>query len=139
MVNTSGLEEKVRVRAVEKMTAASDELRRQIEHDAPRDTGALSVAPVTTTSYSERQVISHVTVSRDSPEGFDVARVQDEGTGVYAGRGRIYPRNGPFLVFFWSKIGKVVFARSVAGTPDTHFFGNAVATWKDRLGEEYSR
>lgn len=141
MVNTSGLEDKVRVRAVDRMEAASDELRREIEHDAPRDTGALSVAPVTSTSHSERQVVSRVRVDRDSPSGFDVARAQDEGTGEYADppRGRIYPRNGKYLVFFWSKIGRVVFAKSVAGTPATHFFSNAVARWKDLLGDAYSR
>lgn len=142
MVNTSGLEEKVRVRAVENMERASDELRRQIEHDAPRDTGQLSVAPVTSTSHSERQVVSRVNVERLSPTGFDIARAQDEGTGEYADppRGRIYPRRpGGRLTFFWAKIGAVVSFASVAGTPRTEFFSRAVAQWKDRLSEEYQR
>lgn len=139
MVNTSGLEEKVRVRAAEKMTAASDEMRRQIEHDAPRDTGQLSVAPVTSTTVSDRQIVSHVTVNRESPSGFDIATAQEEGTGIYAGRGRIYPTNHKYLKFYWSKFGVTIYAKSVAGSPATHFFSNAVAKWKDLLSEAYGR
>src|SRR6266446_4604166 len=101
------------------MVMASDEMRREIELNAPRDTGALSVAPVTETTVSERSVASHVTVARDSPDGFDVARAQDQGTGIYAGRGRIYPTNAKALVFFWQKVGRVIFAKSDVGTPAT--------------------
>lgn len=140
MVSTAALEEKLRVAAGEKMERASDELRRGIEHDAPRDTGALSVAPVTETIIEERRIVSRVTVDRKSPSGFDVARAQEEGTGEYASppRGRIYPKPpNKHLVFFWSKIGRVVFAKSVAGTPATHFFSENTAKWRDRLRELY--
>lgn len=139
MINTLPLEEKLRARALERMVEASDEMRREIELNAPRDTGQLSVAPVTSSEVSERLVVSHVTVSRDSPDGFDVARAQDEGTGVYAGRGRIYPTDHLYLKFFSTKIGRIIFTKSVAGTPATHYFSNAVDRWKDRLAEAFSR
>lgn len=53
----------------------------------------------------------------------DVARFQDEGTGIYGPGGmRIYPASASVLVFDWPAAGGKVFAASVAGAPGTHFF-----------------
>lgn len=140
MISTVALEEKLRDRAVARMVEAGDELRRRIEHDAPRDTGALSVAPVTVTTSTERQVVTKITVDRKSASGFDVATAQEEGTGVYAGRGRIYPiPPNRRLVFFWPKIGAVVSFASVKGTPATHFFSTNVDRWLDDLREAFGQ
>lgn len=43
----------------------------------------------------------------------------DQGTGVYAGRGRIYPRRAKALVFY--SRGRLIFAKSIKGQPAQHF------------------
>lgn len=68
----------------------------------------------------------------DFREGFDSftgtlratapqARYTNDGTGIYAGGGRIYGRPvlGPF---YWFKIGKVVAFTSIAGQPGQHWW-----------------
>lgn len=53
----------------------------------------------------------------------DYAQYQDEGTGIYGPTGmRIFPTSAKVLVFDWPAAGGVVFARSVAGAPGTHFW-----------------
>jgi hypothetical protein len=51
------------------------------------------------------------------------AKWQEEGTGVYAGHGRIYPRHAKTLA--WQKNGKWVFAKSVAGVKPHWFMKKA--------------
>lgn len=56
-------------------------------------------------------------------ENPDVARFQDEGTGLFGPEGtRILPTTAKVLMFDWPAAGGVVFAKSVAGSPGTHFF-----------------
>lgn len=56
-------------------------------------------------------------------ENPDVARYQDEGTGIYGPEGqRITAPNGGVLVFDWPAAGGIVFVRSVAGAPGRHYF-----------------
>lgn len=53
----------------------------------------------------------------------DHARYQDEGTGIYGPEGtRIEAPPGGVLAFDWPAAGGVVYFKSVAGSPGTHFF-----------------
>lgn len=65
----------------------------------------------------------------------DHARFQDEGTGIYGPEGtRIEAHGGGVLAFDWPAAGGVVFFRSVAGSPGTHFFHDAMpARYADAL------
>jgi hypothetical protein len=57
---------------------------------------------------------------------------QEEGTGVYGPEGApITPTSSNVLVFYWKKTGRVMFLRSVLGTPATHWFSKI----RDRWGE----
>lgn len=52
---------------------------------------------------------------------------QHEGTGIYGPRGRrIRPKRARVLRFFWRKVGRVVFFRSVRGTPATKYLTKAL-------------
>jgi hypothetical protein len=56
-----------------------------------------------------------ILVETDEP---DVERWLREGTGIFGPRHhRIVPVSAPILVFFWPKVGKLVFAASVKGMP----------------------
>jgi hypothetical protein len=139
MVDTRDLEQHLRERARDRMEVASDEVRRQIEHDAPRDTGRLATLIATRTVEDSTSITTKVTTEARTEDGRDYGKWQDEGTGVYIGRGRIYPKHGPVLKFFWPKIGKFMVVRSVKGTPPTHFFTRNVELWRDRLQEAFRR
>lgn len=140
MADTRELERNLRERARTRQIIAGDEVRRMAEHDAPRDTGQLSGDMRTEISEDDSSITVKLITNRLTPDGRDIAKWQDEGTGVYIGRGRIYPRTpGGRLTFFWPKIGRVVSFKSVAGTPPTHFFTNAVARWREFLEEAFKR
>jgi hypothetical protein len=51
---------------------------------------------------------------------------QHEGTGVHAGRGRIYPRRAKMLRFRPKGSGTFVFARSVAGVKGVPYLKDAL-------------
>lgn len=139
MIDTRDLEDKLCLRAREKMEQAADEVRRQIEHDAPRDTGKLSTLIRSTTTDDGTAVVTKITTEARSGDDFDYGEVQDKGSGVFVGRGRIYPTRGKALKFFSSKLGRVVFAKSVAGVPPTGFFTKNVELWRDKLRDAYGR
>jgi len=70
-------------------------------------------------------------VNRNPPQvsiysNLPYAVYQEKGTGIYAGRGYIYPTRAPFLVFTPKGSSRVVFARRVRGTPPTHFLERAL-------------
>lgn len=52
------------------------------------------------------------------------ARYAHDGTGVYAGRGMIYPKRGRYLV--WEQNGQTIFARKVRGMPGTKYLERAL-------------
>lgn len=58
----------------------------------------------------------------------EYARYQDEGTGEFGPEGtRIVPtKPGGVLAFDWPAAGGFVFFKSVAGSPGTHFFTDAM-------------
>lgn len=140
MADTRETERHLRELARDRMEVASDEVRRQIEHDAPRDTGKLATLIATRTEEDSDSITTKVTTEARTEDGRDYGVWQDEGTGVYVGKGRIYPRRpGGMLTFFWPKVGRVVSFRSVKGTPPTRFFSKNVELWKDRLTEAFRR
>lgn len=54
-----------------------------------------------------------------------------KGTGIYAGKGRIYPKNAKFLKF---KIGgRVIFAKSIKGQKPNRYIENSIKTTESRL------
>lgn len=97
---------------------------------ASRRTGALAAGishdqPV----YAEPRVL--VTITSAAP----YSQYQDEGTGIYGPAGtRIFPRTAKVLRFDWAAAGGIVFARSVAGAPGTHFWSEPMpARWADSV------
>lgn len=62
------------------------------------------------------------------------APYQEFGTGIYAGRGYIYPRRARFLAWR-DKSGKWVFARRVRGVKPRRYFGKAVEYFKANMGK----
>lgn len=62
----------------------------------------------------------------------DQATYTNEGTGEYAGRGRIY--GNPYLAFFWLKVGKFMVVRSIRGQPGQHWWeGPSDTRWEERM------
>jgi hypothetical protein len=96
-----------------------------VSANAPRDTGKLANAPKVTRTVTPT----------GGGQGYPYDVAQEEGTGVYIGKGRIYPRRAPMLVFFWKKVGRKVAFRSVKGTPPTRYFSKAIRGWVERLRE----
>jgi len=55
-----------------------------------------------------------------TPDGrFNIGQLMQYGTGIFAGRGPITPKNGKFFRFVVN--GKVIFARSIKGSPPRPF------------------
>ena len=52
------------------------------------------------------------------------APYQEYGTGIYAGKGYIYPKKAKFLVFK-NKAGKLIFAKKVKGVKGRFYFKKA--------------
>ncbi len=92
---------------------------------APRDTGEM------TNTLTVDNEDSDTLIARRVGAPVEYASWQNEGTGIYAGGGRIYPTNAKALHFYWRKMGVTVTFASVAGTPATHWWDNAIAKWPD--------
>jgi hypothetical protein len=107
-----------------------------VSANAPRDTGKLANAPKVTRTVTPTGITWKVAVDvTGGGQGYPYDVAQEEGTGVYIGKGRIYPRRAPMLVFFWKKVGRKVAFRSVKGTPPTRYFSKAIRGWVERLRE----
>jgi hypothetical protein len=101
----------------------------RLQSRCSRRTGALS-AECDTGTTDPVQAGTGVEFTSSIDLGY--ARYQDEGTGVFGPEGtRITPVSSSVLVFDWPAAGGVVFARSVAGAPGTHFWTLAVGEWPD--------
>jgi hypothetical protein len=134
MVDLRGVEQALVNRAVLRGDTAAQETARQMSANAPRGlTGRLAQAPKVTRTVAGTRLSWKVSVDVKSPEGYPYDVAQEEGTGVYVGKGRIYPRRARRLVFYWRKVGRVVAFRSVKGTPPTRFFSKAIRDWPARL------
>lgn len=140
-MDTRGIEETLLRRAQERGDAAATETARQISANAPRGlTGALKEAPKVHRNVGPSSVRWTVSVDVKSQGGYPYDVAQEEGTGIYIGKGRIVPKKkGGLLIFYWRKVNRVVAFRSVKGTPPTRFFSKAIRGWSDRLRETGGR
>ena len=66
----------------------------------------------------------HCGTTVESLTGFSL--YPEEGTGVFVGRGRIYPKRAKALRFISRRSGGVVFAKSIKGQPGQHFMRNGL-------------
>lgn len=66
----------------------------------------------------------HIRFKVGAKTGFSL--YPDQGTGIYVGRGYIYPRTAQALVFRPKGSAKVIFARRVKGQPAQHFMRNGL-------------
>ena len=137
MASAERLRDALRQRAYAVFTDAAEALRLRVEDAAPVDTGNLrtgiTIGPLSEDHHTLSATISAVAYSA---EGYDYAKGQNEGTGIYGPRGqRIVPVQAKALVFYWKKVGKVVVFPSVAGSPATHFWDYSVTeeAWSDAL------
>lgn len=91
-------------------------IKGKAKEKSPIDKGILR-ASITETGVSgnEIRVISPV----------EYAKYQEFGTGIYAGKGMIYPKRARFLAWK-NKSGKWVFAKAVRGVKGKRFFGQAI-------------
>jgi hypothetical protein len=116
-----GLREAVLTASERLVNAAAQECRLMTAEAAPApETGTLNRSIVATPAENHGATFTARIVA-SAP----YASYTDEGTGVYVGRGRIYPRQARALVFFWiaGPNGAGVYAfRSVAGQPGQHWF-----------------
>jgi len=103
------------------VNAAAQECRRQTAEAAPTPmTGDLNKSIQVDVAQTDGTTIG-TTIYATAEH----ASYTDEGTGVYVGRGRIYPRTARALVFYWitGPQGSGVYAfKSVAGQPGQHWF-----------------
>lgn len=130
MANLDGLRNAVIERAVARTTRAAGAAVDATRAAASRRSGALAESiEHSTPVVSGERVLTEISATSDH------ARFQDEGTGIYGPRGaRIFPTTAKVLRFYSPAAGKVIFARSVAGAPGTHFFHQPMAArWRDAL------
>lgn len=138
-MDTRGIEAKVIAAQVARGDAAAQLTARQVSANAPRGlTGKLAQAPTVRREIGPSSIRWTVGVDVKSPSGYPYDVAQEEGTGVYIGKGRIYPVRAKRLRFYWRKVGHVVSFASVKGTPPTRFFSKAIRDWPNRLRETRS-
>lgn len=120
----AALEANARARWEQKLPQVSDLMVSATQQDCSRRTGALADSIVVDDWQDQgTRYTTTISAGRGLPNPA-VAAYQEFGTGEFGPNGtRIYPHKpGGVLVFDWPAAGGVVFARSVAGSPGTHFF-----------------
>jgi hypothetical protein len=99
---------------------------------ASRRSGDLAAGiSATQPALNDTQVQSQITSAAD------YSKFQDEGTGIYGpNQARIFPKTAKALRFDWPAAGGIVFAKSVAGAPGTHYFTEPMpARWHEAIAE----
>jgi hypothetical protein len=119
------------------MSTAVDQLRDHVQQHALNLVDrALDVTVADTQAHASRRsgdlaagvsatgpVLNDTQVQAQIISAADYSKFQDEGTGVFGPTGsRIFPKTAKALRFDWPAAGGIVFAKSVAGSPGTHFF-----------------
>lgn len=139
-MDTREIERKVIEAQIRRGDAAALLVARQISANAPRGlTNRLSQAPTVRRDVEDRSIRWTIGIDVKSPEGYPYDVAQEEGTGVYVGKGRITPKRAKMLRFYWRKVGHWVAFKSVKGTPPTRFFSKAIRDWPTRLRESGDR
>jgi len=129
-VNTDALKEGLQQYAVERLTAIADAFVEAAQGRCSRRSGALADSIKHDDPSNEGDRVSCVASAGN--DEVDYAQYQDEGTGEYGPEGgRIYPVSAKALRFDWPAAGGVVFAKSVAGAPGTHFWSDTVNDWSN--------
>lgn len=125
VVDTSRLEEAVRMHGVERMNALADNFVERAQQNASRRTGALADS----ISHDEpRDEGDHITCTATCTAEY--ALYQEEGTGIFGPDGvPITPTHAKVLVFDWPAAGGIVFARSVIGSEPTRFWSRTIEDW----------
>lgn len=136
----AALEQNLRARVARNLPAVSERMVQDTRDKTSRRTGQLAES-IGADQWQESGDRYTTTIRATAP----YAHFQDVGTGIYGPTGsRIYPRRqGGVLVFDWPAAGGTVFARSVAGSPGTHFWsgesGNAMRErFESALASEWS-
>lgn len=131
-IDASGLVEKITELGGEELALAADAVvdfaRDNVQSRLHRQTGTLEFGIVSDTPrQSGREWVTEVRSQAD------YSSYQDEGTGIYGPTGqRIIPVSSKALVFYWPSgpRGADVYAfASVAGSPATHFWTDALDQW----------
>ena len=117
------LEAAIREHVRDRLPAVSEFMVEDTRAACSRRTGALADS-IMCDPWTESGDAFTTTISAGrSLENPDVARYQEEGTGIFSPEGgRIFPTTARVLVFDWPARGGLTFARSVAGAPGTHYF-----------------
>lgn len=104
--------------ALEFATRAVDTTVTATQAAASRRTGDLAAGiSATPPVLNDTQIQAQIT----STEPY--SQYQDEGTGLFGPtQARIFPTTAKALRFDWPAAGGIVFAKSIAGAPGTHFF-----------------
>lgn len=113
------LEANLRNRCARNLPAVTERMVEDTRQACSRRTGQLADS-IGADPWQEEATRFTSTIRATAP----YARFQNDGTGIFGPTGsRIYPRKpGGVLAFDWPAAGGVVFARSVQGSPGTHFF-----------------
>jgi hypothetical protein len=133
------------------MSTAIDQLRSHIQdHAVELATRAVQVTVADTQAHASRRsgdlaagisatppALNDTQVQSQITSAADYSKFQDEGTGIYGpNQARIFPKTAKVLRFDWPAAGGIVFAKSVAGAPGTHFFHDAMPTrWHEAIAE----
>lgn len=123
------LAERIKAHGVDLVQQANPVLVEIVREGISRRTGALADGVQTSDpGLADTQVRS--TIESRAP----YSRYQDEGTGIYGPTGaRIFPTHAKVLRFDSPAAGGIVYARSVAGAPGTHFWDKVPAAWHEAL------
>jgi hypothetical protein len=128
-----GLQQLVREGGERVMRAALNECQRLTAEAAPApETGELNRSIVT-----DEPTFDGSTFTGAIRATAQHASYTDEGTGIYVGRGRIYPRTARVLRFYWfggPRGPAMYYFPSVAGQPGQHWFARPMeARWREAL------
>ena len=130
-VNTDALKEGCTQYAIDALTRIADAFVEAAQGRCSRWTGALADS-IKHDDVTDNGGNSVSCVASAGSDDVDYAQYQDEGTGEYGPEGgRIYPVSAKALRFDWPAAGGIVFAKSVAGAPGTHFWSDTVDDWSN--------
>lgn len=121
----------IQQRAVVLVRLAADTAVAMTQAGTSRRTGELADG----ISHDE-PVLSDPYVTCNITSAATYSSFQNEGTGLFGPSGaRIFPTSAKALRFDWPAAGGIVFAKSVAGSPGTHFWDRLVDYWPQSLFE----
>jgi HK97 gp10 family phage protein len=100
------------------------------KENAPVDTGILR-GSITKSNVSKAGDSYKVSVGSN----VEYAPYQEYGTGIYVGRGFIYPKRSRFLIWKDRRSGKMILAKRVRGVPGKFYFKKGVEYFRANMGK----